>query len=201
MREQNRLFALDAALRAEADDILARSGIGAVIADAGYVRVGSYVMRTMAWRDLDFELYVDTPNWERHWATGTRLAMTGWCLRMVCSDGFRRGEQKPSLYWGLRVADPARGPLSDADPTIWKLDLHLSTPEHFARGLECRRRWADVMTEDARSEILAIKDAVCHTPEYRKTLLSVHIYEAVLEQGVDGLEQFREWWGHVRRDA
>jgi hypothetical protein len=39
--EATRLFALDEALRAEADRMLADSGIGAILADAGYVAVGS----------------------------------------------------------------------------------------------------------------------------------------------------------------
>jgi hypothetical protein len=33
-----------------------------------------------------------------------------------------------------------------------------------------------------------------HAPEYRKTLLSIHIYEAVLQEGVRGVEAFMEWW-------
>jgi len=50
------------------------------------------------------------------------------------------------------------------------------------------------MTEKARLDILVIKEAVHTHPEYRKTLLSVHIYEAVLEHGVSGIEVFRDWW-------
>ena len=49
------LLAQDAALRSEADAILVQTGLGSMIAKAGYHAVGSYVMRTMVWRDLDFE--------------------------------------------------------------------------------------------------------------------------------------------------
>jgi hypothetical protein len=192
--ERRRLLALDAGLRAEAEGLLRRSGIGAILVDAGYVLVGSYTMRAMAWRDLDFECYVEEVDWERHWEVGTQLAKTGWCLRLACSDGFRRCEQEPSYYWGIRAADPALGPLSDGDPRLWKLDLHQSTPEHFARALGLRPKWSALLTDETRAEILAIKEAVCCTPEYRRGLLSVHIYEAVLEHGVRGLDAFREWW-------
>ena len=50
------------------------------------------------------------------------------------------------------------------------------------------------MIDEARAHILAIKEAVCHSPEYRDTMLSVHVYEAVLEHGVRGIEAFRDWW-------
>jgi hypothetical protein len=39
-----------------------------------------------------------------------------------------------------------------------------------------------------------IKEAVCDLPEYRNILLSVHIYEAVLEHGVRSIDKFWEWW-------
>ena len=194
--DTTRLFALDAALHAQADALLLASGLGAIIAESGYVPVGSYAMRTMTWPDLDFELYVDEPDWERHLGIGLRLLRTGWGRRVVCSDGFRRAEesaQGASYYWGLRVSDPALGCLSDADERIWKLDLHMSTPEQFAHATEPRERWAALMTEEARAEILALKEAFCHTPEYRRAVLSIHLYEAVLEAGVRGMEEFREW--------
>ncbi len=50
------------------------------------------------------------------------------------------------------------------------------------------------MTEELRAEIPAVKHDVCTAPEYRKTLLSVHVYEAVLNCGVRGTEGFWEWW-------
>jgi hypothetical protein len=188
--EVARLFALDESLRAEADAMLAESGIGAILEEAGYMAVGSYAMRTMTWRDLDFERSQDPPDWDQHWTLGARLAKTGWLWKSSCVDGYRDPRQTPeqgSLYWGLRAADPRGGP-------TWKLDLHTARASEFAPGLAQRDKWMALMTEDARAHTLAIKEAVCHAPEYRDTLISVHIYEAVLEQGVRGLEAFREWW-------
>jgi hypothetical protein len=57
------------------------------------------------------------------------------------------------------------------------------------------------MTDDARSYVLAIKEAVCREPEYRKTMLSVHVYEAVLEHGIRDVAGFRQWWERTVRDA
>jgi len=196
--EAERLFACEAALRAEAEEVLARSGIGAILSLAGYQIVGSYVMKTMTWRDLDFERY-EEPDWQRHWEIGTQLAQTGWCVRLQCIDVYREAwpEAQPDFgfYWGLRVVDPRRaGSASPGDPTVWKLDVWTGRPEEFAAAPPKREAWAAAMTEESRSHILAIKDAVWQEPEYRHSLLSVHIYEAVLEEGVTGVEAFRKWW-------
>jgi hypothetical protein len=50
------------------------------------------------------------------------------------------------------------------------------------------------LTDEARFHILAIKEVVCGLPEYRREMLSVHIYEAVLDSGVREIEEFKRWW-------
>jgi hypothetical protein len=196
--ETERLFSAEGLLRREADEMLARSGIGEILQRTGYQAVGSYQMRTMTWRDLDFERYGE-PEWRRHWEVGTQLAKTGWCVRLQCIDVYREAwpEAQPDFgfYWGLRVADPRRGgSASPGDPTVWNLDLWTAKPEEFASAGRRRETWASLMTDERRSHILAIKEAVCTAPEYRKSLLSVHVYEAVLEHDVQDLESFRAWW-------
>jgi len=186
--EAARLFSAEQALRAEADEMLTRSGIGAVLQQAGYRAVGSYPMQTMTWRDLDFESTQEAPDWSDHWAVGTKLAATGWPWRQVCTDHYRHPwRPEKGLYWGLQVAPPGGG-------ETWKLDLWTARPEEFALAAPKREAWASLMTEEKRSYVLAVKEAVCMEPEYRKSLLSVHVYEAVLERGVHGVEEFREWW-------
>jgi hypothetical protein len=187
--EAERLVALDTKLRAEADQMLAESGLGTIIAEAGYEAMGSYAMRTMTWRDLDFERIRGTPNWGDHWDLGRKLAETRWPWRQVCVDCYRdpRDPRGNSFYWGLRVSFPRNGP-------TWKLDLHTARASDFAPGRELRSNWLANLTDEARLHILAIKDAVWDRPEYRHTLFSVHIYEAVLDHGVRGLDAFMDWW-------
>jgi hypothetical protein len=50
------------------------------------------------------------------------------------------------------------------------------------------------MTDETRSYILATKEAVCNEPEHRKSLPSVHIYEAVLKRGIREPDEFSKWW-------
>ena len=194
--EAERLFSAEEALRKEADEMLVQSGIGAILQGAGYQAVGSYVMRTMTWRDLDFERMAE-PDWNAHWEVGTQLARTGWFWRLNCVNSYREGgnDRPQGLYWGLRLSDPSQAdPASNPSAIVWKLDLWTRRLEEFASAMPKRQTWASLMTDEKRSYVLAIKDAVCAVPEYRKSLLSVHVYEAVLEHHVRDLESFRAWW-------
>ncbi len=186
--EAARLLELDERLRDEAARMLRVSGLGEILRQEGFEAVGSYTMRTMTWRDLDFDRMEAEPDWNRHWELGARLAKISWVWKFSCTDAYRQpGSTDEGLYWGLRLSDPAGGPM-------WKVDLWTARVEEFARGSPNRARWAELLTEEARVHILAIKEAVCGLPEYRRELLSVHIYEAVLDRGVRGIVQFMDWW-------
>jgi hypothetical protein len=185
---RQRLFALDSGLREEDDRMLEESGIGKILLTEGFHAVGSYAMRTMTWRDLDFERCEDSPDWQRHWELGLKLAQTDWAWRLRCLDAYREpGGADVGFYWGIWVTDPAGG-------ETWKIDLWTARPEEFERAAPKRPLWDNKLNEDTRYNILVIKEAVCMLPEYRQSLLSTHIYEAVLEHGVHDIEGFWEWW-------
>jgi hypothetical protein len=185
---RQRLFSLDAKLRAEANQVLEQSGIGVIIRKEGYKPVGSYVMKTMTWRDLDFERTDAQPNWKIHWELGTKFARTGWAWRLRCLDAYREpGGTDKGLYWGIWVTNPAGG-------DTWKIDLWTARPEEFELGSPRRSLWERKLTEDTRYHILVIKEAVCALPEYRNNLLSVHVYEAVLEYNIRSIDEFWDWW-------
>ena len=94
------LLAQDAALRSEADAMLVQTGLGGMIAKAGYHAVGSYVIRTMVWRDLDFEREADNLTWDEHWRFGQGLAQTGliWKFSGVDAYGDRRNPGDRGSY-------------------------------------------------------------------------------------------------------
>ncbi len=187
-KQYSELFAQDAALRSEADAMLAQTGLGSMIAEAGYHAVGSYVMRTMVWRDLDFERETDNPTWDEHWKFGQRLAQTGLIWKFSGVDAYRdrRSPGNRGFYWGVQFDYPADGP-------IWKMDLWSARHGEF-QSLPRRELWMSRMTEELRGCILDIKKAIWAHPDYRKTLLSVHVYEAVLEEGVKDIDSFWTWW-------
>lgn len=185
---RKRLFALDADLRAEAAKMLEESGLGRIIREEGFKPVGSYVMRTMTWRDLDFERCDESPDWQEHWELGTRLAKLKWVWRLAAIDAYHDPRTTDEgYYWGLRASRPG-------EKNFWKLDLWTARREEFERGSPKRALWESRLTDDTRYDILVIKEAVCMLPQYKDSLLSTHIYEAVLENGVSGIDEFWGWW-------
>jgi hypothetical protein len=185
---KERLFALDAGLRTEADNMLKESGLGEIIREEGYHAVGSYSMKTMTWRDLDFEREVEGCNWRQHWELGIKLAKLNWVWSAHAVNAYTDPRNTDlGYYWGLRAVCPG-------EKDYWKLDLWTAKPGEFAKGAANRPIWESRLNDDTRYEILVIKEAVCMLPEYRNTMLSVHIYEAVLEKGIRGVDEFMEWW-------
>lgn len=193
-KTKEELFSQDTDLHTEADLMLKETGLGKIISETGYKPVGSYVMRTMTWRDLDFERSEDPPDWHRHWEFGTKVAKTGWVWKYSCVDAYndqRNPSQDLGFYWGIQLDYPK-------NKSIWKIDLWTARAKEFQRMAPKRAEWMSKLTVEARFHILAIKDAVWDSPDYRKTLLSVHIYEAVLECNIHTLEEFTEWWKSKR---
>lgn len=180
---------LDSNLRSDADKFLEDSGLGQILKSAGFTPVGSYNMHTMVWRDLDFERIIDVPDWNDHWCIGQELAKTGWVWRFSCIDAYRDQCNLGDFgyYWGIRASHPDGGPM-------WKLDIWTARSEEFAPSHKRRAIWNSLMTEQSRLQILAVKEAVCMHPEYRKNLLSIHIYEAVLERQITSIDAFWQWW-------
>ncbi len=188
--ERENLLKQDENLHVEADRMLAETGIGALLRQYGYHAVGSYVMRTMTWRDLDFERAEDPPDWRRHWEFGMRLAELGLIWKFSCVDSYRdRRVAAPEngLYWGIQFDYPKSGP-------VWKMDFWTARQVEWDIGEPRRALWTNKLTDESRLRILEIKNAVWRRPEYRSTMLSVHIYEAVLERGIYDVEPFLDWW-------
>ena len=190
---RQRLFALDAGLRAEADKMLEESGLGKIIKEEGFHAAGSYAMKVMTWRELDFERGDNNPDMRQHWKLGERFYKHPWVwgLRYVDASRDPRTPGDEGFYWRLEVAGEPRD-------EYWMIDLWTARPEVFERGAPKRPLWMKMLNDDTRYRILEIKEVICKSLEYRRTIHSWHIYEAVLENGVKGLDEFREWWKERR---
>lgn len=150
-KNRQRLFALDASLRAEADCMLEQSGLGKIIREEGFKPVGSYNMQTMTWQDLDFERCDESPDWQEHWELGTRLAQLKWVWSLHAVNAYTdpRNLKDEGYYWGLRANRPG-------EREFWKLDLWTARREEFERSAPNRPLWESRLTDDTRYDILVI---------------------------------------------
>jgi len=174
------LDAQDEALRREADALLARNGVLEILAEFGTPHIsGSYSLRLMTWRDLDIYLETPSPDAVAFVRLGVQLAEALRPRKMSFTDhlNFPATEPVTGLYWGIQ----AQG---------WKLDLWAVTPEVCAERLAQCAAIGARLTAETRAAILAIKNEVCRLPEYRKSITSQHIYDAVLDSGSRSVADF-----------
>ena len=162
--------------------MLADLDLPALLARAGRpVRVGNSVLGLMAWRDLDFNVLCRDLDADRVFETIRPLAAHPRIKQLRYSN--ERGRfnatglpQDEGYYWGVRYHTEAGDE--------WKLDLWF-LPEtaprpEFAHLANILPR----LTPETRLAILWIKDIWHRLPAYRGRVLSIDIYDAVLEHNI-----------------
>lgn len=183
----------DAALRAEADGLLASTGLKDLLSRSGIVYIGgSYALRLMTWRDLDIYLEAPDITVSQFFALGSRIAELLDPWKMFFTNNRARLEPKypPALYWGIRLGDIRRG--------AWKIDLWALDSSACRSAMENCDRIAARLTPESRQLILVLKSQLWQHPSYRDTITSKTIYDAVLDAGVTDLDAF---WAFVRSRA
>lgn len=169
------------ALRAEARSVLDELHVLDVLRRVGEPSiVGSLALGLMVWRDIDLEAQCPRLTSASAFDAVRDLAAMPDVYRMVYHDftGPRSIPEVPDgYYWGIRYQPPGT--------EEWKIDIWL-LPEGTTRrtGGPLVSMLRDALTDEARLAILRLKHMWCREPEYRKSVLSVDIYDAVLNHGV-----------------
>jgi len=146
----------------------------------------------MVRRELDFDRIDPEPDWAWYCELAQQCAATGWPWRIDLHDHYRDpAPLRPGIYLGVRTCHPTGG-------YCWSLDLWSVKQDEFSLAHDQRTKWMDEMTEAMRLDILAIKDVVSRRPEYGRALCAVHVYTAVIEQGIRSVENFLAWWDGMR---
>lgn len=178
------LLAADAALRAEADRLLA-SGLRDALEPFGDVHImGSYSLQLMVWRDLDVHIVRPQITEREFFELGGRIAEAVHPAKMhyrnehvIQSADLPRGR-----YWGVYLGNERQG--------AWKIDVWLTDQAAFAAPHDFQERVRNELTDDRRRAILQIKSAVWTHPEYRRGFSSADIYRAVIDEGVRDVAGF-----------
>jgi hypothetical protein len=180
----------NATLKSEADTLLARAELRAALpTEAVWFIGGSYAYDLMAWRDLDVYVLDPAADLPRSFAVAAHVTARLGALKARFTDS--RGGQPDGLYWGIRLGDSRRG--------AWKLDLWFLRPasyeqhQHYAAAMRAR------LTPELSGTILALKARYWTRPEYRDTITSHDLYEAVLTHGARNEVEFEEYLRTRRR--
>lgn len=175
-------------IKDEADDILYRQGLLAILSKYGIPHItGSYSLNLMTWRDLDVYIQNENISEDEFFQLGAEInnkyhpvKMSYRNERMTQTKGLPLG-----LYWGVYLGNERKG--------AWKIDLWAVEENECHRLVKFCDNIATKLTSASKQIILTIKSNCWQDPEYRRSYTSGDIYEAVLNNGVTSLEEFRSY--------
>jgi hypothetical protein len=171
------LLQLDRDLRAEAAPLLDK-----LRALFPFHIIGSYALELMVWRDLDLLLRAPSVTVDEFFELGRRITATLSPWKAFFTDDRRATPPAPrGLYWGIRLGDVSQG--------AWKIDLWWLDPTQTKKRLAQRNALQRRLTPSNRVTILRLKSQLWRDPRYRKEITSQDIYDAVLDRGIQSLEE------------
>jgi hypothetical protein len=185
------LLARQAALQAEAAEVVAGLDLGSLFGDVGPVLVvGSYVSGLMCWRDLDVVLLGGV-----EFSPADVLDLLKRVVELPGFAGFtyrdERGERCPT---GEANDERYHVPFDlDAGQGRWRIDLSVFLRDLHGHVAAWHEQLRDTITNQQRLAVLRIKDVWHRLPNYPDQVSGWEIYTAVLRDGVRTPEQFGRW--------
>jgi hypothetical protein len=185
------LLARQAALQAEAGEVITELGLPALFADVGPVLLtGSYVSGLMCWRELDVMLLA-APHFSPH----DVLQLLHRVIDLPNVAGFDyRDERGPRCPTGQASDERYHVPFRLWRPTgSWRIDLSVWLNDPHAHVTAWHEALRERISSQQRVAILQIKDVWHRLPSYPDEVGGREIYTAVLDDGARSPEDFRQW--------
>ena len=141
----------------------------------------------MVWRDLDLYLARKQIGAVEFFELGGRISSMLSPVRMR----FRDTRNSPvvglpeGLYWGVYLGDERAG--------AWKIDIWALEPEQCQRLIGVSTGIVNQLSPSARLKIMRIKSRCWQDPEYRHSFSAMAVYRAVLDDGIEDIDAFREY--------
>ena len=184
------LLAREAALQVEASAVIADLDLVRLLGSVGRpVQTGSVALGLMVWRDIDLTVLCPTLDHGTIFEAVRPLAGHPGVCALRFRDDTGRWNVDPAYPDGLYWAIDYRA--VDGEP--WNLDLWFLRDGTTQFDLEHLISLRPRITPAARLAILRIKDAWHGRPEYRTTVRSYDIYEAVLDHGIATPAEFETY--------
>lgn len=182
------LFALNQLIKGEADAILNEQGLRSVLNQYGSAHItGSYALDLMTWRDLDIYLETDSIHVTEFFILGSKIASILKPVKMSFRNEIM-GQTKGlpvGFYWGVYLGDERNG--------AWKIDIWAVDTAECKRLITYCTVIKQKLTPTLSHHIRDIKSQCWKDPGYRRDYISTDIYQAVLENNITGIEEFKHY--------
>ena len=185
------LLARQAALQAEAAELLAGLDLAALVADIGpLLLAGSVVSGLMGWREIDVMLLAGPD-----FTPGDVLRLLARIVARVPVTALDyRDERGPRCETGQRRDERYRVPMTVPwDGADWRVDLTLWLHDPHHNVTRWHEELRERITAGQRAAVLRIKDEWHRRPEYPDQVGGLDIYTAVLDDGVATPAEFAAW--------
>lgn len=185
------LAARQAALQAEARDVLGAPDLAALLADIGPpVFTGSFVSGLMCWREIDV-MVLAGPGFSPQ----DVIRLAGRIVALAGVTGLEyRDERGPRCATGQRRDERYHMPVTmDRAGHSWQIDLTLWLHDPHHNLTRWHEELRERITAGQRRAVLRIKDEWHRRAEYPGEIGGLDVYTAVLDHGVRTPGQFAAW--------
>lgn len=183
----------------QAADVIKKLNLFQILAKYGQVNlVGSFALELMTWKDIDFEVVTPNPSIEAYWEIVKHLLNQPGVINLTLQDTTQSqsSNQARGLYIGLKYNPEKFSDIWDlinqGGKDAWKLDIWF-TNNIDSKAVFSTKIINQQLTPESKLAILRIKQAVSALPSYRKTITSMDIYTAVINDKVVDLEGFKAY--------
>ena len=188
--DQNRINDLALANQKTAREVLAQSGIAEIWRAAGcrVNLVGSLRMGLLAsHRDIDLHVYSSGITAESSFAIAAKIAINPKVTEIKCINGLHTDEHCIAWHVFYKADDGA----------IWQFDIiHIEEETEYDGYFErMADRIVETMTDRQREIILRLKYEAGDNCDFH----GVEFYEAVIADGIDTLDDLRQWVDRHRK--
>jgi hypothetical protein len=175
-------------IKNEADVILYRQELFTVLSKYGVPYItGSYALNLMTSGDLDIYVQKENMDEAEFFQLGAEINKRYHPVKMSYrNERITQTKELPfGLYWGVYLGNERKDG--------WKIDIWAVDEKECQRLLKFCNDIAAKLTPLSEEIILIIKSNCWQDPEYRRSYSSKDIYEAVLDQGITTLQEFRTY--------
>lgn len=152
--------------------------------------VGSATLGLMVWPDIDMEVHVDDYQLSDMLSVAEHLLSQKSVVDVTLRD--YRQDPNPNKPKGLYIGGKA-----EKDDVRWKLDIWLVRSQDKQSGDITKQMLS--IAEDQKLAILRIKNAVWDNDQYRKKIISMDIYDAVMNFEIRDLDGFSAYLAKTGR--
>jgi hypothetical protein len=182
------LLQLNTTIKKEAEEILYQKGLHQVLNSFGKPHVsGSYSLDLMTWRDLDIYLEAEHLSQTDFFKLGGEISGLLQPVKMSFrNELIAKTHGLPAgIYWGVYLGNEREG--------AWKIDIWAVDSSEYKRLNQYCESIKQKLTPETTLQILEIKSKCWQDPAYRRAYSSTDIYNAVFENDVTSLQQFRTY--------